>query len=191
MKTKNITDLTDEQLALQLQQGDKNAMGELYSRYFMLVFNKCLSFSKNSEDAGDQAQEIMLRVMEKISSFKGDSRFSTWLYSVTFNYCTDQARKKKRSYFESIDNKYDLIDESYEELQACVEASKKAEQLTCVLSDISEEDKQLLVMKYQQGKSVEDIRSMYNLSKSAVKMRLLRAREKAVSMYASYSLAVA
>jgi DNA-directed RNA polymerase specialized sigma24 family protein len=60
-----------------------------------------------------------------------------------------------------------------------------------VLMLISEEDQQLLLMKYQFGKSINDLQSMYNLSASAVKMRLFRAREKAMTVYSSYASAVA
>ena len=55
MNTNNTKNMTDEQLALAVKQGNRRAMGELYSRYYLLVFNKCLSFAKNADDASDMA----------------------------------------------------------------------------------------------------------------------------------------
>ncbi|UXP31780.1 sigma-70 family RNA polymerase sigma factor [Reichenbachiella agarivorans] len=176
----NLSSHTDEQLVQSLQQGNKLAMGELYSRYYMLVFAKCLSFVKNTDDASDLAQDVMLRVMEKAAGFKGESKFSTWLYSVTFNYCTDKLRKAKSKHFEPIHEHFDMEDDAdaVQELEVAMEQIVQEN----VWQTISEEDQQLLMMKYQQNMSIKDLQLMYNLSASAVKMRLMRAREKAVTL---------
>ena len=189
MNTKNQQILTDELLVSCLQNGDNNAMGELYSRYYILVFAKCLSFAKNTDDANDLAQDVMLRVMEKISTFKGDSKFSTWLYAITFNYCTDKMRKAKGKFFEPIDALVNLGDCSDQERE--LEEKVRAEVAEKALMAISHEDQQLLVMKYQHNKSIVELQYIYKLYASAVKMRLLRAREKAVTVYSSYCVGVA
>ena len=189
MNTKNLQTLTDELLVSYLKGGDNNAMGELYSRYYMLVFAKCLSFSKNTDDANDLTQDVMLRVMEKISTFKGDSKFSTWLYAITFNYCTDRMRKAKGRFFEPIESQVDLADASDHDKEH--DTHVKEEVAGKALMAISYEDQQLLVMKYQLNKSIVELQDMYKLSASAVKMRLMRAREKAVTVYSSYWVGVA
>ena len=191
MNAMKLTTLTDEQLAIQVQLGNQKAMGVLYARYYMLVFSKCKSFVKNTDDASDLAQDVILRVMEKINSFKGESKFSTWLYAITFNYCTDKLRKAKGKYFESLHEHFDIEDHSASELEMALEKDGKEKMAGEVLMAISEEDQQLLLMKYQFDKSINDLQSMYNLSASAVKMRLLRAREKAVTVYSAYASAVA
>jgi RNA polymerase sigma-70 factor (ECF subfamily) len=183
--------ISDEQLVVQLQLGNQNAMGELYIRYHMLVFSKCLSFTKNTDDANDLAQDVMIRVMEKIGSFKAESKFSTWLYAITFNYCTDKLRKAKGKYFESVHEHFDIEDHSASELEIAREKNHKENKAGKALMAISEEDQQLLLMKYQLDKSIYDLQCIYNLSASAVKMRLLRAKEKAVTFYCSYSSAAA
>ncbi|MEQ6119831.1 RNA polymerase sigma factor [Reichenbachiella sp. MALMAid0571] len=189
MNTQNQQTLTDELLVSNLQNGDNSAMGELYSRYYMLVFAKCLSFAKNTDDANDLTQDVMLRVMEKISTFKGDSKFSTWLYAVTFNYCTDKKRKAKGKFFEPIDSLVNLADCTDQERE--LDAKIKEEVAGKALMTISHEDQQLLIMKYQLNKSIVELQDIYNLSASAVKMRLMRAREKAVTLYSSYCVGVA
>lgn len=183
MNAKNKKSLTDEQLVRMLQQGDRCAMGELYARYYTLVFNKCLSFVKNTNDAGDLAQDVMLKVMEKINSFKGESKFSTWLYAITFNYSTDQVRKVKDKYFASLDAQFDLVDHSEVELEEATKMDMRDGHAEKALTAISRKDQQLLIMKYQFNKSIQDLQTMYDLSASAIKMRLLRARAKASDSY--------
>lgn len=68
MRSKKLKTQSDRQLVTQLQLGDKTAMAELYRRYYVHVFNKCLSFAKNIDDASDMIQEIMLRVMNNIDT---------------------------------------------------------------------------------------------------------------------------
>ncbi len=180
MKTKQYL-FTDEQLVERLKQGDKKAMTELYMRYYMVVFNKCLAFTKNTEDASDLTHDIMLRVMEKIQSFNGASKFSTWLYSITFNYCIDQKRKGKGRFLESLDGLMDVPDFSIDENDAVQAGELTHNYAAKVLSEINRDDHQLLMMKYLSNNSILDLQKMYALSASAVKMRLMRARERAVN----------
>ena len=121
----------------------------------------------------------MLKVMEKISSFKGDSKFSTWLFSITYNYCTDQLRKGKGKFSESIDSCLNLKDESSNDQDFLMEEESRICRINKIMQEIPLEDQQLLVMKYQFNKSIQELQLMYQLSASAVKMRLMRAREKA------------
>jgi RNA polymerase sigma-70 factor (ECF subfamily) len=185
MNTKELKTLTDECLVKLLQDGDQNAMGELYSRYFSLAHRKCISFTRNVDDANDLAQDLMIRIMEKIHLFKGESKFSTWLYSVTRNYCTDCIRKTKRSRFESINLTYDLSNFEYEEPE---EAIIEEDVAFRALDQIPKEDQELLFMKYQFNKSIQELQETYSISTSAVKMRLLRARSRAMDMYRSISM---
>lgn len=181
MKENLYSTISDEQLVARLQYGDKSAMSELYLRYQMVVFAKCLSFSKNKETAQDLSQDIMLKVMEKINSFQGSSKFSTWLFSITYNYCIDQQRKRKGKgqYIDSLENCLNVADESYLEKERLSEEENILNGIDVMMEQISSEDQQILLLKYQLNKSIRELQTLYNLSASAVKMRLLRARSKA------------
>lgn len=88
--------LTDEALVeLLITSQDPFLFKVLYERYFFMVFNKCLSFSKNSQEAEDICQDIFIKLLIKIKSFKGDSKFSTWLYSFTYNHCVNYYHRNK------------------------------------------------------------------------------------------------
>lgn len=183
MNAKNTSKLTDEQLVAQVKEGNKRSMGELYLRYHLLVFSKCLSFAKNTDDANDLTQDIMIRVMEKIVTFKGKSKFSTWLYAITFNHCTDSLRKSKGTRFLSLEDQYDLADDSQNRLLLALELDQKEKWAGRAMKTIASEDQELLLMKYEQKKSIQELQTLYDLSASAIKMRLLRARAKAVGVY--------
>ena len=88
--------LTDEALVeLLITSQDPFLFKVLYERYIFMEFNKCLSFSKNSQEAEDICQDIFIKLLIKIKSFKGDSKFSTWLYSFTYNHCVNYYHRNK------------------------------------------------------------------------------------------------
>ena len=176
-----MTCLYDEHLISLIQQGDMDAMAEIYQRYHPMVRDKCLSFTKNIEQAKDLAHDVMIKVMDKINSFKGESKFSTWLYAITLNYCIDHVKKSRFNISLDADQmSFEYIAEDKEEgifLELKERVAKKA------LNAVSEKDQQMLIMKYQLNKSIKELQDIYNISASAVKMRLLRARGKATDQY--------
>ncbi len=180
MKDLMYAGLSDEQLIGELLNGDSNCFGIIYSRYYQKVYSKCYSFSKNGDDAFDMTQEVLLKAICNVGSFEGNSKFSTWLYSITTNYCISQSSKKSRKYYEDIMAANhilaDRMDEEDFEERLRWEALES--NLDKYLKLLSEEERQLLVLKYRQNYSVKELQKEFDLSASAVKMRLLRARMK-------------
>ena len=179
MNTQHEQYSADQLLIQGLKSRDQQAMASLYSNYYPMVYSKCLSFVKDHEDAHDLAQDVFLKIFEKIHSFKGESRLSTWIYSLTFNYCTDQLRRKK--YIDPFlvdwrDNGVEIITVGDQEDRGWLEVAE-----LCFLS-LPSEDYQLLSLKYKDGKSLFDLQQIYGISLSAVKMRLSRAKEKACKL---------
>ena len=178
--------LTDEALVeLIVNSQDPLLFKVLYERYVLMVFNKCLSFSKNSQEAEDLCQDIFLKLLVKIHSFKGTSKFSTWLYSFTYNHCVNYYHRNKFNKFEkSTSNIEQMCDEliaqvSEEDLSQLL----KLEKLNEALELIPFEDKQILILKYQEFKSIKDLMELHNAGESAIKMRLKRAKEKLLGVY--------
>ena len=188
MKTTVISNLTDEQLLNEYLNGDNDALGILYNRYYKKVYHKCLSFIKNSDDAFDLAQDVLMKAFSNAWSFKGESKFSTWLFSITHNYCVSQISRTNKTRFESINSQNFLLDESIDVLE--FEERKQREyremELNNYMNELPEIDKQILDLKYRQNYSVRDLQEKFNLSSSAVKMRLMRARQKVEQVYTSH-----
>lgn len=191
---KSYAAFTDEQLISLIKQNDKLALGELYDRYYKKVYQKCFSFVKDHDEAFDLAEESLMRAFEKLATFKGLSTYSTWLFTITHRTCLAYLRKKDRTYLPS--EEYDL--ERLEELENKInDGSDNDEKLSIMLTLIDhlpEQERQLLLMKYYEGASIESLQSMLHISSSAVKMRLKRSKEKLNYLYAialSYGIATA
>jgi RNA polymerase sigma-70 factor (ECF subfamily) len=180
MQTKAFVGTSDEQLIQNYLKGNNNSLGILYNRYYSKVYQKCLSFTKNADDAFDLTQDILMKAFSKVSTFKGNSKFSTWLYAITHNYCITNASKVKNYHFEDVTMEQNIMDESpnLDELEQRKEYEEKELKLKDVLEEIPELDRNLLNLKYNHNYTVKDLQAEYKLSASAVKMRLMRARQK-------------
>ena len=157
----------------------------LYERYALMVYNKCLSFSNNNHEAEDLCQDIFLKLFDKIKTFKGTSKFSTWLYSFTYNHCVNYYHRNKfRKYEKSTLNIEQIFDDTSKYVHdEDTHKTLKIKRLNIVLGLISSDDKEILISKYQDFKSIKDLMKLYNVGESAIKMRLKRAKEKLLGMY--------
>lgn len=174
--TKDFKQLSDESLIEAITQtGKTDLFGILYDRYSNKVYRKCISFVKDEDLAQDMVQEILIKVFTQLPKFKGKSRFSTWLYSISYNYCVEYYRKQNKYGTVDIDEEpevHDVIDDEDELLRI------RVDQLKIALEHIAPEDKVILLMKYQDDISIKELMDVFDISESAVKMRLARARQR-------------
>lgn len=176
----NVKKLTDEQLVAHFIETQKNLYFEqLYDRYSNKVYRKCLSFVKDDAKAEDFTHDIFLKLVLNLSSYKETAKFSTWLYSITYNYCIDQTRVSKKYSEVGLDDNFDVPDDGDDAEMAELEA----QQLNKAMKQILPEEKSILMMKYQDEMSIKEISESLDISESAVKMRLLRAKEKLRKVY--------
>ena len=175
MAVKLRSPLSDEELInVIVVQGKTGMYGILYDRYADKVYRKCLSFEKDRDAAQDLAHDILIKVFIQLSKFEARSRFSTWLYSITYNFCIDYVRKKSKIQTSPLDEERDDFtdteDTDFLEMQS--DALAKA------LLKAAPEDKMILLMKYQDDISIKELMGILDISESAVKMRLARARNR-------------
>ncbi len=179
--------LTDEEIVLLLRtDGNSRYFTLLAERHEKAILKKCFSYTKDEDAAEDLCQEILIKLFLKVKDFKGDSKFSTWLFSIVHNTCIDYLRKNKKNIQKVITDKMkedvaDLI-EGVDEIPE--ELSEKI--LFELLDDMTSEEKLLLLMKYKEKHHIKDIQATLNLSESAVKMRLKRARDKINLLYKTH-----
>ena len=86
--------MSNEQLVFELKEGDEKAFRKLISVYSPKVFNLCYRFLLNIHDAEDVAQEVFLEIHKSISTFKGESKLSTWIYRIATTKCLDELKKE-------------------------------------------------------------------------------------------------
>ncbi len=174
---RNPQQSTDEDLVrLIKEEGRSELFGILYNRYSEKVYRKCMSFVKDSDIAQDMVQDVLLKAFSQLSKFKGNSRFSTWLYAITYNYCVEQYRKHSRYTKVDLNETYELAEVDESEEKARFETRKNC--LKCSLEEISRDDRVILTMKYQEQSSIKELMDHLHISESAVKMRLARARKR-------------
>lgn len=177
--------LNDEELVAELQVSmDADRFGVLYDRYSARVYQKCIGMTRDRDLAKDLVHDIFLKAFVNLGKFDHRSKFGTWLYSITYNYCLDHLRKAQRHREDDIDERTEdgsLQDDTHE----AALLGLRAERLEHVLRELDPADRALLLMKYDDELSITDIQAAFSLSESAVKMRLLRARERALAKYRS------
>lgn len=181
----DINKLPDEDLVKAIVSSNNTLLfGTLYDRYSGLVYNKCYGFAKGEEEAKDLTQDVFLKLFVKLSSFKGKSKFSTWLYAFTYNHCVNYVTRNTAKKFEkqSVDYK-DIENLSEEEEDDNSFLNMKVDKLQKSLELISPEEKMILLLKYQDFLSIKEIESVLGIGESAVKMRIKRAKDKLKTVY--------
>jgi len=176
---------SDEQLVRYYVDTQRNRFfEELYERYADKVYRKCLSFVKDQAKAEDFTHDIFLKLIVRIGTFKEHSKFSTWLFSITYNYCMDQLWLNKKMAEDELNENIDIAEES----EDSEEIEMESKRLRRALEGISPEERTILVMKYQDDFSIKDIAGTFGLTESAVKMRLKRSKEKLRKHYLDSAL---
>jgi RNA polymerase sigma factor (sigma-70 family) len=187
MQSTTGINVTDEALVAAIRHDDRKALGELYNRYYKKVFNKCFSFTRKQEEAFDLAQESLMKAFDNIHSFKGESSFSTWLYTITHRHCLAAIKKNGRFQFHPLEENAFGEEDQHDPSPASEETNERAEQeliMYSLIKALPEKERNLLNLKYLQGESIENLQSQLHISGSAVKMRLKRSREKLNALYA-------
>ena len=160
-------------------QGDSNAFAFLINRYKDMVYTLALKIVKSREDAEEVAQDSFLKAYQKLEGFKGQSKFSTWLYTIVYRSALTKVRKKK---LETTDiDSYVLDNHKDGQDFPQLEAIKNGEQQKYVrqaIDNLGETDSLLITLFYLHDNSIEEIQEITEMSQSNVKVRLFRARKK-------------
>lgn len=160
-------------------QGDTNAFAYLINKYKDMVYTIAIKIVKSHEDAEEVAQDSFLKAYEKLDSFKGNSKFSTWLYTIVYRNSITKIRKKKVTTSDIDDYVMDNYSEGSEFPQ--LEAIKNGEQQKYVkqaIDRLPEKDALLITLFYMNESSIEEIEQITNLTQSNIKVKLFRARKK-------------
>jgi RNA polymerase sigma factor (sigma-70 family) len=175
--------LSDEDLVqLYVQTQSAVYFDQIYERYANKVYGKCLTLLHTENEAQDALQDIFLKIFLNIANFNHNSRFTTWVYAVCYNYCMDliRRRRKTRDIFEDTD-----IDQ-YKETEDVADSDItdiEGAHLTKILTLLSPDDRLVLLMKYQDGMLIKEISCVLQKSESAIKMQLKRAKHRVKEHY--------
>ena len=174
-----MTNIEDQHYINLILDGNPNVFATLVDRHKDLVYTLALKMLTNKEEAEEIAQDTFVKAYHSLNQFKGESKFSTWLYKITYYTCLDRLKKNKRektiSYIEdfsahqtkAIENILDSIDENErnKDIQECI-------------GELPSEDAFLLTLYYFDGQSIEEIAKVIDISTDNVKVKLFRIRKK-------------
>ncbi|MCG1036173.1 RNA polymerase sigma factor [Polaribacter sargassicola] len=186
MKAVDVKTLSDEDLVFKIvETNNTHLFAILYDRFSKVVYNKCYGFSKSKEEAEDLTHDVFIRLFVKLRTFKGNSKFSTWLYSFTYNFCVNYVQRNGHKKKEKITVVTDQIkDENvYDDIDDATLFELKSEKLAKVLTMIDPSEKMILLMKYQDDMTIKEIQEFLKIGESAVKMRIKRAKQKVLRTY--------
>jgi len=174
--------LNEEQVWLEeARQGDKAAFGKIIEAYQRPVYNLAYRMLHNPGEAEEAAQEAFIRAYTRLDSYNPAHKFSTWLLSITSNYCIDQLRKR-RALLLSIDEPLpphpSLMSEKSKAPESQLVQSQQQEMVQSLLAELAPDYRQAVVLRYWYELSYEEIAEIMDTTVSAIKSRLFRARKQ-------------
>jgi RNA polymerase sigma-70 factor, ECF subfamily len=177
---------TDEAaLIRRVQAGDEMAFREVVERYQSKVFSIIYGILRNRNDAEDIAQQVFAKIYFSVKNFDFRSSLLTWIYKITVNECYDYLRKKKvrklvyESDFSQDDSQRMETSEPAIDGKLGVDEQLANRDLAVqLLAKISEDERNLILLKEVEGHSVEELAGMTGLNENTVKVKLFRTRQK-------------
>lgn len=178
-------EINEQELIERAQKGSREALGELASRYYEMVYAICLGVLRHREAARDVAQNVFIKLQREIKRFEGRSKFKTWLYRISVNASLDEVRKKKPA--QSIDVTDASEDDDTAPIvmtdpspgpheQAAQQELRKI--LDKAIEELSPDHRSVLVLREWQDLSYEDIAEALDIEIGTVMSRLHYARKK-------------
>jgi RNA polymerase sigma factor (sigma-70 family) len=173
----------ETELIEQLKQGDETAFKTIVEQWKDMVYNTILGIVQNETEAEDLAQDVFIKVFEKISTFKGDSKFSTWLYRIATTTALDHLRSKKRKkrfgFLQSLggsgDEKETVPD--FHHPGVTLDNKERATVLFKAIDSLPENQKTAYTLHKLEGLSYRDVSEVLNTTVSAVESLMSRANQ--------------
>jgi len=169
--------LSDQELMRIVQAGDFAPATEIYDRYSSRIYNFAYRFLRNSEAAEDATQEVFVKMLKHANQFHGDAKLSTWLFSITANWCRDYLRKSDNKTKESDDVLIQIPAPAELAPDRNLERRQNEERVQRALGALTPEQREAILLSRYQGLSYAEIAQISGCSEGAVKTRVFRAME--------------
>lgn len=171
---------SDDELVQRAKAGDLAAFDILVARHYRHVFALAFHLLGNADDAADATQDAFLKAFERLSQFRGDAAFSTWLYRITINACHDLQRQRRPTPFSQLNEEDNESVAALEDLRPDPEEmwqrQEQQEAVQKILASLPEEFRQVIVLCDLQGLTYSEAAAVLGMPEGTVKSRLHRAR---------------
>lgn len=168
---------TDEELVARSIRGDAESFNQLVQRWERPIYALAYRTIGREEDARDVCQETFLRAFRALPGFRGQSKFSSWLYRIALNLCRDWIRRERRAPVVQPPEDVNLMDlaaatEPSESIEALVVRADLARLVERAMADLPEEQRTAIVLKEYHGLTFQEIADIVGCPLSTVKTRL-------------------
>jgi len=175
----------DLELILTFQQGDESAFDVLYERHHLSTLNVAFRLLGSRDAAEDIAQEVFVKLYTSPKSYHPTAKFTTWLYSVTYNACIDEMRRSKNT--GALPEGYDLcIPDTYISPEFAAESNELARVVQSAIASLPEKQRAAVVLQRYEGLTYQEIADVLKTSLPSVESLLFRAKESLKKRLASY-----
>ena len=178
---------TDQNLIDRTLQGDTNAFGELVDRYQNFVFTVAIRIVKISEEAEEVAQDSFIKAFDSLSTFRGDSKFSTWLYRIVYHKSLDRVKKNNRHRTYEINE--EITDDRLDHIENGLEFMLSEERTKLIkdcIDKLPAEDAAIISLYYFEEQTIREIAKVTDLTEDNIKIKLYRSRKKLFSLLEGY-----
>jgi len=178
-----MTDKNDQLYITKVIKGDTNAFVYLVDTYKNLVFSLAFKMTKNREEAEEISQDTFIKAYKNLSKFKGDSKFSTWLYRIAYHTSLDAIKKNKNN-----NNTFEINEITFNQIKATenilegIERKERAKIMKVCLDKLPDEERTIIWMFYYDELSLKEILEITSLSEANLKVKLHRARKKLLAI---------
>lgn len=160
-------------------RGDTQAYSVLVDRYKQMVFTLAIKVLKNREEAEEVAQDVFVKIYQVLGTFKGESKFSTWVYKIAYHRSLDHLRSNKRKVETvGLDTCPEHFSSSLKNDPEILEANENSGIIENALKQLSAEENVLITLHYYEGLSLKEISGIINLPANTIKVRLFRCRKR-------------
>ena len=182
-----MTKNTDQYLIDKTLEGDNNSFGELVDRYQNFVYTIAIRILKVSEEAEEVAQDSFIKAFDSLKTFRGDSKFSTWLYRIVYHKSLDRIKKNNRHRTYEINEeitacRLDQIENGLEFMMN----EERSKMIRSCIAKLPEDDAVIITLFYFEEQSVKEISKVTDLSEDNIKIKLYRSRKKLFTLLESY-----
>lgn len=172
----------EERLVIQMiLQGQHHAYAVLVDRYQAYVFTLAMRYVHNREEAEELAQDIFVKAFHSLPDFKGDSKFSTWLYTIVHRTCLSYLRKKRPETILLEQEQIILLSahrQTNENADSNLEIKTRKVLLDKAINNIPAQDAEIITLFYIAEQSLQEISEILNITTNSAKVKLYRARQK-------------
>ncbi len=178
-----MTSLDDQHYISLVLKGDKQAFAVLAARYKDMLFTLLLGMVKKREEAEDLLQEIFIKVYRSLAGFKGDARFSTWLYKVAYNSCLDYLKKNKM--IEKALPLEEIEETTLGDINDTLDGLERKERTVFIrncLAMLAVEENLILTLYYLEEQPLKEIAIVMGITANNAKIKLHRSRQKLMAI---------